>query len=215
MAQRSGKIVNKRELGEVFGVSPQAIDGWLSRGCPFLKKGGPLVGYQFDTAAVAEWRAEQRVAEAIGDKKPQDEENAELRKVSAEASLAELKLARELGQLVALDDVDRVWTSVLSVLRIQLLSIPSRIAAAARETGSTEETRQVIESALHETLNDIAANGLTDNPLDGEGSAAESGVPVAPVAAAATEADPQPVGGQQAPNQRRKRRAGSVADKQG
>ncbi len=216
MVQKPGKVVNKRELAEFFGVSPQSIDGWLSRGCPVLERGAPLVGYKFDTAAVAEWRAEQRVAEAIAEAKPQNPEDAFERKTAAEASLAELKLARELGQLVTLEDVERVWSNLVAMCRARMLAIPSKVASLALSAGSIDEARAVLESALHEALNELAANGVTEDEPDRPECAVPAGGEVSGNDQGAAEADRQPVGRRKAKAQRRKqRRARPVGHRKG
>lgn len=51
--------VTKSELAKRYGVSTQAVDGWIRRGCPHGKTGR---SYAFDPAEVAEWRA-KRLAE--------------------------------------------------------------------------------------------------------------------------------------------------------
>lgn len=167
---RQGKVVNKRELAHFFGVSPQAVDGWLTRGCPVLKKGGPLVGYQFDTAAVAEWRADQRAAEMVGDRRPDNPDDAENRKLSADASLAELKLFRESGQLVAIEDVERVWTKQIAACRQKLLGIPTKLAPMVFAAESIEETRSMLEQELHEALNELGDSDADDAPDGVEGT---------------------------------------------
>jgi phage terminase Nu1 subunit (DNA packaging protein) len=163
-----GRILNKREVAEIFGVSPQAVDGWLGRGCPYLEKGAPGVGYQFDTADVAEWRQEQAVTKAIGDSKPDDQENAELRKLSAEASLAELKLARERGQLVTVEDAGKVWTKQVTTLRTRLLAIPAKLAGQVVGAKSPEEVRACLDEEINDALNELADGGTDDESLDGD-----------------------------------------------
>jgi phage terminase Nu1 subunit (DNA packaging protein) len=216
VVQRTGKIVNKRELAEVFGVSPQAIDGWLSRGCPVLEKGAPLVGYKFDTAAVAEWRAEQRVSEAIGGNKPASQEDAFQRKTAAEAALAELKLARELGQLVTLEDVERVWQNLAAMCRARMLAIPSNIARLAFSAESVDEARAIIENAIHEALNELAAAGITEDSPDSPDGPAPARVEVPGDDEGAPKAHDKPVGRRKAPaKSRRQRRARPVGHRKG
>lgn len=174
---KQGKIVNKRELAHFFGVSPQAVDGWLPRGCPVLKRGGPLVGYQFDTAAVVEWRSEQRVAEAIGEQRPDNPGDAENRKLSADASLAELKLHRELGQLAKIEDAERIWTRQVSACRTKLLALPSKLAPVALSANSVEEIRSLFERELHEALNELDGGTDPDDAFDGAEGIGESSGP--------------------------------------
>jgi terminase small subunit / prophage DNA-packing protein len=168
---KKGKVVNKRELAQFFGLSPQAIDGWLTRGCPVLKKGGPLKGYQFDTAAVAEWRADQRVAEAISDRKSDTRDDDEKRIAAAEASLKELKLFREAGQLVTVEDAEQVWTKQVAAVRQKLLGIPTKLAPLVLVAETVEEARSILEADINEALNELADGTDSDDaPLSDEGT---------------------------------------------
>lgn len=56
-------------------------------------------------------------------------EEAERRKVLAQAQLAELELRTKEGQLLPASDVLRAWQSVLANLRASLRNLPPRLAA--------------------------------------------------------------------------------------
>lgn len=163
---KQGQIVNKRGLSEIFGISVQGIDGWLARGCPYLEKGAPLVGYKFDTAAVVEWRSQQAVSDAIASNPGADESDADNRLITAQATLAELKLFRELGQHVTLDDVSRVWSQLLASCKARILSVPSKTAAASRASATNEIARSIIEAALREALDELNSEGFDEPDSD-------------------------------------------------
>lgn len=153
-----GTIVNKADLAAIFGVSVVAVDQWIGKGCPFSQKGSKGVGYEFDTAAVIEWRTEtalKKVTEA-GAKASKDPSQ---RKLTAEAALAELKLDRELGKLLPADEVEKTWDRLTTTCRARLLSIPSGSAPAAFAAESEEDVRLLIEEALHSALNELSRQG--------------------------------------------------------
>lgn len=58
-----GVRVNKVDLAHIFGIDPSAVDTWLCKGLPYLRKPRPKNGepadereWLFDTAEVIEWR---------------------------------------------------------------------------------------------------------------------------------------------------------------
>lgn len=219
---KSGKTVNKRELAEFFGVSPQAVDGWLSRGCPYIEKGKALHGYKFDTAAVAEWRSEQRAREAIGQNAPDDPTNAEDRIKRADASLKELKLARELGQLVTVEDVQKVWVRIVGTCRTRLLGIPAKITQLVFGAEDVDSARSILEAEIHEALNELADSGAGDIDAGGSEESSDSssdpseGSNTSPEPdQAATEADAQRVGGKEGASPKRQRHPRKVSGDKG
>jgi len=70
-----GEIVNRSGLARIMGVTPQTIDnwlarGWLARGCPFAARPeGGNRAWQFDTAAVINWRVSEAVRAALSGRK--------------------------------------------------------------------------------------------------------------------------------------------------
>ncbi len=55
-------------------------------------------------------------------------DEARTRKLSAEAELAELELAKVRGDLVRTEDVIKAWEDVLRAMKAKLLGIPSKSA---------------------------------------------------------------------------------------
>lgn len=156
-------VVNKKELAQIFGISVQAVDGWLGRGCPVKKKSkGPLSSYEFVVQDVVAWKVQREVERALEGRTEAEEQDDFKRKLAAEASLAELKFAKEAGLLVTIEDVEAEWGPRISNCRAKLLAVPAKTAVFAHSAESVEEVQELIEKAIHEALNELA-NG------DGEG----------------------------------------------
>jgi hypothetical protein len=58
-------------------------------------------------------------------------DEAERRKVAAEAQRTELKLAKERGQAIAIPDAARLWSERVETARAALLNAPGKIAQRA------------------------------------------------------------------------------------
>jgi phage terminase Nu1 subunit (DNA packaging protein) len=85
---------------------------------------------------------------------------ARRRREVAKAEQAELDLARAKGELVAAEDVRRVWYEALRVVRDRVLAVPALVGAeVAAETSSTQ-VREILTRALTEALS-TAADGLS------------------------------------------------------
>lgn len=100
-------------------------------------------------------------------------DEARTRKISAEAEIAELELAKVKGILVLADDVVDAWKDVLNALRGKLLSLPTKAApllAVETEPPACQEIcEQLINEALEELSNydplfDPTSTKRTDSP---------------------------------------------------
>ena len=98
----TGRIVNQRELAEVFGVSHQTMARWTDEGMPALTRGERGQENQYDTAAVIEWYAARAVAK--GDREDQKERLSRL-----QGDKIEMELAEARGELIPAAQVEPAW----------------------------------------------------------------------------------------------------------
>ena len=54
------KIVNRKELGEILGVSGQTLSNWLKEGLPIVQDNGTNAGKLYDTAQVIAWMVDRK-----------------------------------------------------------------------------------------------------------------------------------------------------------
>lgn len=138
-------LVDSNELGRIFGVNTQTIYKWVKEGCPGAKldeskKGGTSSGYRFETKEVARWR-EKRVLASVTAKSGDTltKEEAQRRKLSAEAAMAELELAQKTGEVADLKEIERKLSDQFAQLRSSMRKIPER--CVLRLVGETDERR--------------------------------------------------------------------------
>ena len=62
-----GKIVSKKELGELIGKSPRWISKLIDDGLPVSGGGGRGVEVQIDSEAAIEWLIARAVRQELGD----------------------------------------------------------------------------------------------------------------------------------------------------
>jgi phage terminase Nu1 subunit (DNA packaging protein) len=85
--------------------------------------------------------------------------DARRRKLDADASMAELNLARERSQLVSIRDVEFAWSEIILSAKARLLAVPAR--AAPKCIGESRSMiSAVIEKELKEALTVLAKDDV-------------------------------------------------------
>jgi len=149
------KHLNLIGLARVFKKSTNTVKSWVSAGCPCVSQGGHGKAWKFDLPDVLAWREDQLSARV----QSEDLAEARRRRATAEASLAELQLAREQGTLVAADEVQHFWGTMVATMRARLLAIPTKCAAQAAAS-TPAGACETISAAINEALTELADNGL-------------------------------------------------------
>lgn len=164
--------VNRGQLAKILGKSLPTISAWASEGMPFVKEGGKSGEWEFDTTEVIPWFAENKLR-AKGkpanrgrnpfgeeDESVETIEEAERRKMIANADKAEVQVAKEAGILVPISEVVGVVAEEHARVRARLLTIPNEMRpnvmtflAHDREAG--EQLLAAAEETILEALTEI------------------------------------------------------------
>lgn len=142
--------VTRAKLAEALGVS-------LPRITHMRKQGMPNTSIE----AAKEWvRNNVRPrTPGIGETGSEDFQAARTRRETAEASLAQLKLQEQEGELIRLDAVRNAWATRLTAVRDALLQIPARIAPVVAAESSIEGCAIAIDTELRRVMIDITTDG--------------------------------------------------------
>src|SRR3954470_21123030 len=91
---------------------------------------GPSKGreWRFHSKAVVDWLRAQDVEQALGATDTPDIEAARLRKVLAEAQLAELELTKQKGEVAPIERMNRIMIACFSRVRTNFLAHPHKLA---------------------------------------------------------------------------------------
>ena len=81
---------------------------------------------------------------------------ARTRKVTAEAEITELELAKINGELVSAEDVVNAWSDTLAVLKSRLITIPSKAAPLVATEESAGACQKIIDDLIREALDELA-----------------------------------------------------------
>jgi phage terminase Nu1 subunit (DNA packaging protein) len=138
--------VTAAELARLYGVSDQAVSGWKSAGAPF----GP--DRRISLAEFRRWEHHAIKSQAEAKAAPTTEDEARARKLSAEAELAEVKLARERGQVVAVEDAAGAYERRVTRLRQAVAAIPGTYAQQIVGLETTGDAMRVLRDVTASLL---------------------------------------------------------------
>jgi terminase small subunit / prophage DNA-packing protein len=163
-----GEVLNRTQLAARFGCSLPTVDAMVRRGLPYLRKPEKRgVGeWQFDWLECDRWRFDQREAEIRGEYDTQTEattlDEARRQLVVTQTRQAELQLAKDRGELVAIADVEQYVTDMISNARAKLIGIPSKLAPIVATKTKQAECKDIIEGEINEALVELSAYSATD-----------------------------------------------------
>jgi len=170
----AGREVNKTEAADFFGVSIGTVDQWIRRGLPSERREKNVV---LNTAQVTQWleaQASERVASGAMPSGTVDE--ARVRKITADAALAELQLERERGEVVRIEDVAKAIADEYAATRAKLLAIPTKLAPRIAIETNEHTCRELLAREITEALNELVGGSFGESaPGEPEAAAGVDG----------------------------------------
>lgn len=148
--------LTQAQLAAACGISqPQASRDLRAAG---IEPGAS--GYSLsDLARLAEWRTLETIGTAA-DGRRFDTEAERGRLLAAQASLAELRLAEERGDLVRASEVGPYWCDMVASMRTRLVALSPRLAALIADHGARARFQQQADALVCEALGEIEKDGL-------------------------------------------------------
>jgi phage terminase Nu1 subunit (DNA packaging protein) len=149
--------LNRQELSQAMGVSLPTVERWIRDGCPFKQRGTKGTAWVFFLPDVVAWWG-QRQRESAAGSAPTDIEDARRRKLSAEAAMAELELAKARGEVAPIREFEMTQSRMMATIRTNILNVPSRVVLQL--LGETDEKtfkaklRAELTLALEQSAND-------------------------------------------------------------
>jgi hypothetical protein len=150
--------LSRQEVAKRFGITITSVANWISRGLPVDHKDPTEKGsLWFKAEDVDNWFN-------TNEKKHEGIEEAELRKKVADATLAEIRVAKERGELVSMDVVLGFIAQELSVVRAKIISLPG-VVAPHIYVESLPERIYIMEEAISQVLQELTVDKLTKKQL--------------------------------------------------
>lgn len=158
------RVVNQRELQEVFGVSHQTMANWMREGMPVLTRGESGQEHQYDTANVIEWYAARAVAKCDRESAKDDLLRLQAEKIRREFDLAD-------GVLIRADEIEAAWGSIVVAIRQALLDVPVRLAPSLEAAPGVDAKRMLLDEEIREVLLKLSRGDDDEGAVDVSGSA--------------------------------------------
>jgi phage terminase Nu1 subunit (DNA packaging protein) len=165
--------MNIAELAEMFGVSRPTISAWTNDGMPAVAIGAKGKPWIYESVDCIAWWAENKFrskrrapvpgsdpfAEGDGEGRESIEE-AERRKMIAQADKAELELAKSARLVVPISEVAAVVAEENSRVRSRLLGIPNEVRMKVRsffggDRALEEEIVGGVESTILDAMTEV------------------------------------------------------------
>jgi phage terminase Nu1 subunit (DNA packaging protein) len=152
---------SKKELADMFGCATTTIDAHRKKGMPTVGEGRAT---RYNIKECFKWLTAYTVQQEREkwDTTPTGltEQEAKVRKLTAEALKAELELSKERGVVVNVSDSEREMLKRMTMIRSHLLSFPVRTAPFAVMLTDETTAREVLEKEIF-NLMDVLAGPIT------------------------------------------------------
>jgi phage terminase Nu1 subunit (DNA packaging protein) len=147
------RLANKAQIAEFFDVSVTALDGWIRRGCPVVKRGGRSEPWVMDALEVAKWR----FAGAADDEDSETEDPKNMlpqdRKAWYESEIKRRDLQERDRELIPSADAERVVAVAFAAISQDLRAIPDNLE---RRGGVTGEVAEQVEAEIYKAMDSLA-----------------------------------------------------------
>jgi len=161
----ASRLVTRLELAKRLQCNPQTIVKWVEEGLPVERRGKGGRASKYDMAKARAWvQAREDAARQQGP----DFAVSRARKELAQAIEAEQRVAMRAGKLIAIEDVDRIWSAQVAAVRSRLLSLPTalsdRLHRAAALDGVVGVERMLLD-AVHGALRELSSGARATTPV--------------------------------------------------
>lgn len=154
-----GKIVNKREIAEIVGVSERSLTDWQRDGLPVAYSGERGESNQYDTEQVIAWMIGREVSKVQG-------ESQKDRLARLQGDKVELEIAEKRGLLVPAEEIEPTWTALVAAARSYIRAEPDRLAHLLDVTEGVDAKRDLLIETFDEFLRKLSSY---DPEADAEG----------------------------------------------
>lgn len=164
--------VNRKGLSDILGISLPTVTAWVDQGMPFTREGSKSAEWEFDSRECVEWFAANKFKMKARGPAPGEDpfnedgttretiEEAERRKMIAQADKAEVQVAKEAGLLVPIDEVAATVAEENARVRARLLTLPNELRPKvltflAHDRKAAEQLLADAEGVVLEALGEI------------------------------------------------------------
>ncbi len=127
IATRTARLANKAQVAEFFEVSVNAVDGWIRRGCPYVRRGDLRTPWVFDLLKVLKWRFTQPQLARCDDPEAMSPRD---RRDWYEGEAVRIQIEELRANLISRDEFDAEKSRIQSVLAECLDQLPDKLTTS-------------------------------------------------------------------------------------
>ncbi|HGV5938471.1 TPA: hypothetical protein ACNDO3_003921 [Escherichia coli] len=150
MSKLTDMMVTDADLSELTGLSSRRIRQLVESGR--LTRAGRN-RYQLAEVFMA------LVEEMSGGDKASELTAERVRKLREEATLAELELAKQRGEVAPIEEFQSVWANRFTIIRANMLQLPQRVVTMLIGETSERRFKQVMTEEIKQILTAAASSG--------------------------------------------------------
>lgn len=163
------------DAAAIFGITPQALRLWIDKGAPVAYQGGRgrYNASRVSPKALLEWQVQQaREDEGARAQRAYDINAEKARKTAFEADLAEIKVRRASGELIAIETAAAIFDMQLGEIVSGLSALPSRVSTRLAVISDAREINGILTNEIVAIRNqiaepeDMAAEARDDNAVN-------------------------------------------------
>jgi len=154
--------VNRVELARFLDCSLPTVTSKVTKGMPYLEKGGRGKEWMFDTADVITWIKNQAIIDAVGDLTQVDEDELKIRRLAAETGKAELELAKMRGEVGLISDFEKTTRDICIAISACMLLVPGRCSMQIVGLDNESEIKRIINDEIRQGLSESAEIEIED-----------------------------------------------------
>lgn len=158
-AKAEGKLVNAKFLAQAWGLTVDRVYQLQRQGIIKKAERSMYNFFEQNRRYIEYIRRDGRSEDerAATDEKRREKMDADKRYKLAKAEAQEIELAELRSQMHRAEDVQRIWTDHIMLLRAMLLALPGKCALDCAAADTPAAAREIVKREAYEILNQLAA----------------------------------------------------------
>jgi phage terminase Nu1 subunit (DNA packaging protein) len=153
------RIVGQENIAAMFQVTAKTVVEWQEQGLPVAVRGGAGVPSEYDSGPCIAWHTQRELAK-VQTESPRD------RLARLQADEIEIRMQEKRGTLVPADQIEPMWSGMVSAARAFLRSEVNRVAQLLQTTDGVEAKRDLLSDTFDEFLTKLSGYDPGEDPAD-------------------------------------------------
>ncbi len=161
------QFVDMNTLAQVFSMSLPTLRARIREGLPFVEEGGLGKSWQFDLAECIQWNTQREVnrsATVLDDGMTKGD--LEMESLRLKIQRDRLEVAKLLGEVAPLEEVERALSTTFVEVRQAMLSIPDRVGGRVLACDDVVSVKELLESEIDSALSGLCEQELLEDVVD-------------------------------------------------